>query len=643
MKTLTNSLPRPALLVVALAGLLSLPAAHAAGEFITAFHLGPDDRCASVSERGIVLAGHGINATGNRPTVWRAGGAPLSFGGGRVTFTVWGNVDLANDIRLEGITRDAFSVGRKRGGAENASRGCGARGSVDITIDTAAHPSAAQRGRLRFGFALGAPLEVPVVLQPVPGSLDLRWPSRFEAGVRVGEHHDCLRANGGHVKVDGDTLEIGLNPDNPMPRGCDLHSLEVTNLGDLPVLRGTGFSGGPGAGNRGITQVQGPASVGAFASGQDSPLGALQSMLAKAVGAPDPSGRFPALRIDYAAAGRALRAAPALQAPTAAARSGVSGDRFARPAAPVAPAPRAIEFTLALASFNSLPNLHAPMRVRLVEAGAAARSDLAAAFEVSTVCANPMQVSVRDLSTSSLAITRRELDGGAGQRITGGAQPINTVLTYAQPGSFNITLQVTDANGFTQQHRQPVTLPRGACNAAAPPTAGGIRVGAGSGANLLPARLFPERPLLRRIGGLGTNVMVPGGFCAGLGNDARGRAQVPPLSWGLSAAGGDVASARVELRDDASGRVLSSFDARVPGNSAPVTRENYPGRPTSVAVVNVTGPLMRDFGNQAGCFLDPAVATPPLDPAFRLVADPANAVAEGPDAATTEADNELTF
>ena len=309
----------------------------------------------------------------------------------------------------------------------------------------------------------------------------------------------------------------------------------------------------------------------------------------------------------------------------------------------MAPAPRTIEFTLALSSFNNVPNLHAPMRVRLVEAVAAARSDLAAAFEVSTVCANPMQVSVRDRSTSSLPITRRELDSGAGQRIAGGAQPISTVLTYAQPGSFDITLDVTDASGFSQQQRQRVTLPRGACNTVAPPAGGGIRVGAGSGANLLPARLFPERPLLRRIGGLGTNVMIPIGFCTGLGNDARGRAQVPPLVWGLSSAGGDVASARAELRDAASGRVLSSFDARVPGNSAPVTRENYPGRPTSVAVVNVTGPLMRDFGNQAGCFLDPAAAAPPLDPSFRLVADPANAVAEGPDATTTEADNELTF
>lgn len=104
-----------------------------------------------------------------------------------------------------------------------------------------------------------------------------------------------------------------------------------------------------------------------------------------------------------------------------------------------------------------------------------------------------------------------------------------------------------------------------------------------------------------------------------------------------------MATARVELREDASGRVLSSFDARVPGNAAPVTRDNYPGRPTRVSVVNVTGPLMRDFGNQAGCFLDPKAPAPTLDPAFRLVVDPTNAVGEGPDAATGEADNELTF
>ena len=51
---------------------------------------------------------------------------------------------------------------------------------------------------------------------------------------------------------------------------------------------------------------------------------------------------------------------------------------------------------------------------------------------------------------------------------------------------------------------------------------------------------------------------------------------------------------------------------------------------------------MRDFGNQAGCFLDPAVSAPPLDPAFRLVVDPGNAVNEGPDSGA-ELDNELTF
>lgn len=630
------------ILATALAGILHLPAAEAAGEFVTAGHLSADDRCRSVGDKALSIQGRRSNH--EVPVVWRAGSPTLTFGGGEVKFTVWGNVDLANDIRFTGIRNDGFTIGRKRNGAENAAMGCGARGSVDLTVRTNNFPSAAQDGRLRFGFPVGAAFEIPMRLQPLPAGLDLRWPSRFESSVRVGEHHDCLRANGGHVRVDGDTLEIALNPDNPLPTGCDTYALEVFDLRGVPALRGLlEFRGGDSEPNDAITVVEGNAAAAGFARGQASNLSGLGEMIRR-TGVPDQTGRFAALRIDYAAAARALRAAPALQPPSPTASRNVTANQFNRTAAPATGTPpRQIEFNLAMPTFNNIPNLHAPMRVRLVEARAAARSDVAAAFSFNPVCSNLMQVSVQDHSTSSLPITTRVLDGGAGQRVNGGAQPISTVLTYTRPGNYTISLQVSDGSGGTNTARQAVAVPQAACRAAAPGIgAGPIGVGAGSGANLLPARLFPERPTLRRIGGLGANVMIPGGFCAGLGNDARGQANVPALVWGVSSAGGDVASARVELRDDASGRVLSSFDSRVEGNSAAVTRENYPGRPTRVAVVNVTGALMRDFGNQAGCFLDPAVSAPPLDPAFRLVVDPGNAVNEGPDSGA-ELDNELTF
>ena len=622
---------------------LAAGSASAANEFITAGHLAADDRCRSVGDKALSIQGRRSNH--EVPVVWRAGSPTLTFGGGDVKFTVWGNVDLANAIRLTGISHEELKIGRKRNGAENAAMGCGARGSVDLTVKTSNFPSAAQDGRLRFGFPVGAAFEIPMRLQPLPAGLDLRWPSRFESSVRVGEHHDCLRANGGHVRVDGDTLEIALNPDNPLPTGCDTYALEVFDLRGVPALRGQfEFRGGASEPNDAITVVEGNAAATGFARGQTSNLDVLANMIRR-TGTPDPSGRITALGIDYAAAARALRAAPALQPVSPTAARNVTANQFNRTAAPVTGTPpRQIEFRLAMPSFNNVPNLHAPMRVRLLEARAAVRSDVSADFTVGTVCANPMQVSVQDRSTSSLPITTRVLDGGAGQRFNGGAQPITTAVTYTRPGNYTITLQVTDAGGGTDVATQPVTVPRAACSAAEqPPGRGGIVIVSGSGSNLLPARLFPERPLLRRIGGLGANVMVPISLCAGLGNDARGQVQVPPLTWGMSSAGSDVANARAELRDDASGRVLSSFDARVPGNAAPVTRENYPGRPTRISVVNVTSALMRDFGNQAGCFLDPAVPAPALDPAFRLVVDPANAVGEGPDAATGEADNELTF
>lgn len=173
-------------------------------------------------------------------------------------------------------------------------------------------------------------------------------------------------------------------------------------------------------------------------------------------------------------------------------------------------------------------------------------------------------------------------------------------------------------------------------------TGGPITVGGERPPNLQPVRLFAERPLIRRIAGIGDNVQVSPGFCTGLGNNQAGSAQVPSLVWGVSSAQEPSPSVRVELRDGSNNTVLASFDSGpLNANDAGVTRENYPGRPTSLRVIRVTGgDAMREYGNQTGCFLDKAAPAPRMDPAaFVLAVDTQGVVDEGPG----EADNELRF
>jgi hypothetical protein len=283
------------------------------------------------------------------------------------------------------------------------------------------------------------------------------------------------------------------------------------------------------------------------------------------------------------------------------------------------------------------------MRVRLVNTSQPARSNLVADFSVQPVCSDLNAIVVNDTSTSSLAITGRALRSGDGQTFNAGAGAMAQRIRYAAAGTFNITMDVTDASGFTRNVTRPVSIPRPACNAAVPPAPGGITLVGNSAPNLLPVRLFPERALLRRIGGLGDNTMVPITFCSTLANNEAREVDVPELTWGISSAQANAPSARVELRDAAGNAVLSNFDSGPQtANSAAVTRSNYAGRPARVRVVNVTGgDVMVAYGNQAGCFLDKDAAAPRLDPAgFLLVVDTQGAVAEGTDA---ELDNELRF
>lgn len=647
--TTTHRITASSALGTAVAAILGLAAPFAqADDVIIDTALGAQDRCAAFSATGLTVRPSRGSAR-DAAVVWRTGEPSLEIGGGVNDFSAWGNVDQASRITLTGIPGALLAVQHKQGGAANAMRGCGTRGSVSLQVTAPMQPATPVRGRLRFEFPFGAPFDVAVVLQPVPTSLDLRWPGRPAGGNTevLGEHHDCLRANGGHVRVQGDTLEIGLNPDGPMPQGCDVFSLEVLALGDRRDVRNAKpFLGSGNDRNLGVTRVVGLAAGQSFAQGKSDRLHAMAALIQPT--SPAPSAPFAAMQIDYAAAARALTTAP-LAAPSAQLAQGLRPAptgvrRFGTPSTtPVAPAARAIEFQLALDSFNNVTGLHAPMRVRLVNTSQPARSNLVADFSVQPVCSDLNAIVVNDTSTSSLAITGRALRSGDGQTFNAGAGPMAQRIRYAAAGTFNITMDVTDASGFTRNVTRPVSIPRAACNAVAPPNPGGVTLVGNSAPNLLPVRLFPERALLRRIGGLGDNTMVPITFCSTLGNNEAREVDVPELTWGISSAQANAPSARVELRDAAGNAVLSNFDSGPQtANSAAVTRSNYAGRPARVRVVNVTGgDVMVAYGNQAGCFLDKDAAAPRLDPAgFLLVVDSQGAVAEGTDA---ELDNELRF
>lgn len=184
-----------------------------------------------------------------------------------------------------------------------------------------------------------------------------------------------------------------------------------------------------------------------------------------------------------------------------------------------------------------------------------------------------------------------------------------------------------------------------------PPSSGGSgsprrnppTFGAAANPDLLPVFGGNTQQLIRRIGGLGPNVMIPITFCSRLGLNQASTVPVPDLVWGVSSARAAASSVRVQLKDMASGAVLSAFDSgALAANSAAVTRSNYPGRPATLRVVNVTGgATMQQYGNQAGCFLDRNAPAQRLDPALnqlRLEVDAAAAVDEGKDG---EANNGL--
>jgi hypothetical protein len=130
---------------------------------------------------------------------------------------------------------------------------------------------------------------------------------------------------------------------------------------------------------------------------------------------------------------------------------------------------------------------------------------------------------------------------------------------------------------------------------------------------------------------------------------------VPPLTWGVQGVDIDLVQSPfdaqlIDVTDPGNPRVLDtlSVPAGFPPNTPLVTKVDYPGRPTSIRVVNnprfdvdhdrdpATDPLRQTY---LGCFTEPG-STQALDPRrFLVIVDPGDSVDEG----RRENDNELRF
>lgn len=165
--------------------------------------------------------------------------------------------------------------------------------------------------------------------------------------------------------------------------------------------------------------------------------------------------------------------------------------------------------------------------------------------------------------------------------------------------------------------------------------------------NLLPQRASTA-PLLRKINGIGGPIRVFDTFCNGVPLLNPTTVAVPPLVWGVSSANAAASGVRVELRNRATGAVLSSFvTGPLQSNGAAETRQNYPGRPASVQVIHLGKHVRADFPEfegVPGCYLHGTAALSltldPPDGQLQIVVDPANAIDEGTNG---EADNQLAF
>ena len=167
-----------------------------------------------------------------------------------------------------------------------------------------------------------------------------------------------------------------------------------------------------------------------------------------------------------------------------------------------------------------------------------------------------------------------------------------------------------------------------------PPTTGGA-----TQTNLLPVRLFPERPLLRKINTL-SSVMVPIALCGNLGNDEEGDRPLPDFEWGVSNTDFDVTTPfQIQLVNGQTGATLATQTVPAVPRGDHRSFRNWPGRPATVRLVRVVSRLLRDYDNAPGCYVAKSVAASvTLDPRPILIrVDTTNAVPEG----NRENDNEL--
>lgn len=340
-------------------GLAALPAQAAEYGLLDGV-LPAGERCTQVSDGQLVRTPGSV--------VLRTLGSTTSFGQGKVQFSIMGGgLDAASSIRLLDLPGATLTVLAKHSAATNRARGCGPLASVDLQIVTSSPPTAARNGRLRLEFgaagSVRGPLEIVLRQEPVPMSLRLIWPYAFAASAPR-----CF-GQGGYIRNASSTsnvLEIGLDPQLPLPAGCAKEAVQVNVNYSRPVLIDDNMPFGTYA-----TAISG--------------LPAAQAAVVEAVTRTDASTfRFmgsrigeTAFHIDYVALRQALLTA-GRTASTPSTRPAMRSAGATKSRAAASQAPAEINFTVEMSRFNGRSGLHAPMPVRIVAIESPARGAVAA-------------------------------------------------------------------------------------------------------------------------------------------------------------------------------------------------------------------------------------------------------------------------
>jgi hypothetical protein len=242
-------------------------------------------------------------------------------------------------------------------------------------------------------------------------------------------------------------------------------------------------------------------------------------------------------------------------------------------------------------------------RLRLKQANriSGLTSNLGSAGTVSGISSRPTQLEADGIVSSTETTARVRLTfSEAGTfslenrlEFEGGEPPLNASLGWPE-------VHIHRASGA--QNPPPVAPVQGG--------SGGKTVGSTTSSvpNLTPVRLFPERPLLRKINTL-SSLMIPMFFCSGVGNNEEEDVDIPAFEWGVA--------------NDNRAAVAQPFSVAVLNGTSPLatqtvasipesdtrTFRNWPGRPARIRVVKVTGPpLLSEYNNSPGCYIPNALA-----------------------------------